>query len=167
MSIKKAYVGIIELLEANKDKKVSSVLKEAVAMASAKTGGGASAASTVLRDAKNTVVAIFCYYHKQWEPVTGDNAVEYGKKATSATGLNNMCKEGTAAWGKQNRDAKTANAKLLSEVAAGNVKPEGIKAAQETIEKARKVVAARADKVGYNNITAAAKAMGVEAPAVS
>jgi predicted RNA-binding protein with PUA domain len=78
-----------------------------------------------------------------------------------------MCKEGTAAWGKQNRDAKTANAKLLSEVAAGNVKPEGIEAAQETIEKARKVVAARADKVGYNNITAAAKAMGVEAPAVS
>ncbi len=148
MSTKKAFVPLIELLEANKDKKVSEILDQAKALTDAKTGGGGRSADNVLRNDKGEVTHIFCYYHKMWESVTD---VEFGKKASSPTGLSNMCKEGTASWTKQQRDAKTARDKLLKDVAAGEVKPSEIGTRTEEIEKARQEIIPRKDKKGTKN----------------
>ena len=145
MAIKKAFAPIMELLEANKDKKVSSILADITKLAEAKTGGGGRTADNVLRDDKGNVTHIFCYYHKKWEDVS---VCEFGKKASSPTGLSNMCKEGTASWTKQQRDAKAAREQLLNDVASGEVKPADIKARNDEIEKVRTKIIPREDKHG-------------------
>ena len=75
MSIKKSYVEIVNFLEDNKEKKVSSILDEILSMVESK-----KSPSTVLMDAEGNVIAIFCYYHKQWELFS---EVEYGSKANT------------------------------------------------------------------------------------
>jgi hypothetical protein len=48
-----------------------------------------------------------------------------------------MCKEAVSDWTKRQRDAKSANAELLTQVAAGEVAPHDIAARQAEIEAAR------------------------------
>lgn len=140
MSVKKAYTEIVALLEANKDKKVSSVLEQVIELASAK--GNRAAGNTFMKDVKGNTVAIFDYYFKRWMPLVGDKAVEFGTKANTATGFNSMCKEGVSNWTKQQRVAKQAGADLLKRVAAGEVKPADIPAEQEKIEAERQAIVA-------------------------
>ena len=135
----------MELLEANKNKQVSAVLEDVLKLTEAKVGGGGRAASTVIRDKDDNVTHIFCYYHKKWEDVT---KAEYGKKASSNTGFNNMCKEGVAAWTKQQRDAKSAKDELLQKVGEGEVKPADIQARMDRIEKNRAKIIPREDGHG-------------------
>lgn len=132
MTIKKAYVELVELLEANKGKKVSTILDDIIELCSSKTQG-----STVIRDAEGNVIAIFCYYHKQWELLS---STPYGAKASSATGFNTMCKVGTSKWTKQQRLAKQANANILTDVAKGTIEPSDIVTLQADIEHNRKVI---------------------------
>ena len=144
--IKKAYAEIIEFLTENADKKVSTILDDVIGMASAKAGGGASGgATTVRRDEDGNVVAVFCYYHKQWEDIS---VAEYGAKASSATGLNNMCKEGVSQYTKQQRAAKKANEELLQRVADGEVKVGEIATEQAALDEARYAIVAREDGHG-------------------
>lgn len=126
MSIKKSYVEIVEFLQANEGKKVSSIMAEVLAMAESKKQG-----STFIEDADGNVLAIYCYYHKQWEILA---EVEYGSKANSTTGYNTMCKVGTSMWTKKQRDAKKAKSELLDNVANGNISPADIKGHQDDIE---------------------------------
>jgi len=150
-NVKKAFQPLIEFLEQNKDKKVSSILAEATELCAAKVGGGGRAASTVIRDDAGNVTHIFCYYHKMWEPVgEGEGMVEYGKKASSPTGYSNMCKEGTAAWTKQQRDSKSEKDALLAKVATGEIEPSAIKAEMDKIEKRRAKIHPRADGIGIS-----------------
>lgn len=119
IAIKKDFVALVELLKANSNKKVSSILElDAFIDIVAKQSGGGSVGSTVKKDEHGNVVAIFCYYHKQWEDVA---VVPYGKKANSTSGLNTMCKQGVSNWTKQQRQAKIAKAELLDKVASGEV----------------------------------------------
>jgi len=145
MSTKKAFLPIVELLEANKNKMVSAVLDQVMEITAAKAGGGGRSSSNVHKNDKGEVTHIFCYYHKKWEAV---ETAEYGKKASSPTGYNNMCKEGVAAWTKQQRDAKKAKDDLLSQVGTGDVKPGDIQTRMDEIEKARGKVIPREDKHG-------------------
>ncbi len=145
MAIKKAYQEIVAYLEDNKDSKVKTVLPGVIELASAKTGGGGGGGSTIRRNDAGEVTHIFCYYHKMWEDVS---VVEFGKKATSPTGLNNMCKEGTSAWTRQQRVAKKANESLLNDVASGEVAPSDIAAKQADINEARGLIVPREDGVG-------------------
>jgi len=115
MTIKKAYIDIIALLEANKSKKVSTILEEVTQLASSKV-----ATKTFRTNEAGEVTEIFCYYHKEWELVSEH---EYGAKASSATGLNSMCKVGVNAWTKQQRVAKQEKEELLMRVASGEVEP--------------------------------------------
>lgn len=138
MAIKKQYKDIVAILEANKDKKVSSVLEQILAIASAST---TRAESTYLKDVNNQVVAIFDYYFKRWMPLVGNLAVDFGKKENTQTGLNTMCKVGVSLWTKQQSQAKKDGQALLSRVANGEVKPEDITVEQAKIEDARKVIA--------------------------
>ena len=150
-TIKKAFQPIINILETNTDKKVSAVLEEVIALAAAKTGGGGRSASTILRDAKGAVTHVFCYYHKMWEDV---NVAEYGAKASSATGLSNMCKEGTSAWSKQQAAAKKAKEEMLAAVGTGELAPDAITKQLEKVEQARNKIVPREDKHGSKDAPA-------------
>ena len=57
MTIKKAYIDIIALLEANKSKKVSTILEEVTQLASSKV-----ATKTFRTNEAGEVTEIFCYY---------------------------------------------------------------------------------------------------------
>ena len=129
---KKVFVELVALLEANKGKKVSTILPEVMELVSAKVQ-----TKTFRLDDAGNVTEIYCYYHKQWEDVA---EVPYGKKASTASGLNTMCKEGTSNWTKQQRLAKLAKAKLLDLVASGEVEPGELPERLEEIEEARKVI---------------------------
>ena len=129
MSIKKSFVELVELLEANKDRKVSSILDEVYLMAESK-----KQSSTSIVDKEGNVIAIFCYYHKQWELIS---ETEYGKKVNSKTGYNTMCKVGVSKWTKAQRDAKNAKAQLLEDVSNGIVEPSDILKLQDDIEAKR------------------------------
>ena len=149
MSIKKAFIPLVELLEANKTKLVSAVIEQVIELTSAKAGGGGRASNTVHKNDKDEVTHIFCYYHKKWEAIKD---VEYGKKASSPTGYSNMCKEGTAAWTKQQRDAKNGKDTLLADVAAGTVAATDIKSKMDKLEKARGKVTPREDGHGTDEV---------------
>jgi len=113
MTIKKQFVEIYELLEANKSKKVSTVLPELIELMTAKQNS-----KNFILDDDGNVTHVYCYYHKQWEDVT---VAEYGAKKSTATGLNTMCKEGVSQWTKAQKAKKDAKAKLLEDVAKGLV----------------------------------------------
>ena len=135
-AIKKQYVELIELLEASKNKKVSTILEEVKALCEAKKGG--SDGKTFEKDADGNVTKVYCWYHKQWEDVA---EVEYGNKKGTATGLNTMCKQGVSSWTKQQRIAKQARDEVLTRVASGeelNVQDE-----LDAIEVTRQVIIER------------------------
>ncbi|MGI9571561.1 MAG: hypothetical protein ACR2PH_17890 [Desulfobulbia bacterium] len=136
MSIKKAFVDIVEFLQANEDKKVKTILADVVAMASAKAGGGGRA-TTFHKNADGVVVAIKCFYHGLW---VSPEMVEFGAKASSPTGLSTMCKVGTSRWTKQQRDAKKAKEELLNSVASGEVEASELTDRLAEIEETRQAV---------------------------
>lgn len=141
MTIKKSYIEVVEFLKANENKKVSSILAEVLLMAESK-----KASSTYLMNEKDEVIAIFCYYHKQWEFV---NDVAYGSKANTATGLNTMCKVGTSMWTKKQRDAKRAKDALLDKIGTGEILPEELKQHQDDIESNRLSMDTTDMPIGY------------------
>lgn len=148
--IKKAYGAIVALLEANLALTVEQILPEVIALASAKSaGGGGGKGSTFHRDEDGVVVAIFCYYHKAW---MDPRVVEFGAKATSATGLNNMCKEGVSKWTKQNSAAKKAESELLGKVQTGEIAVTDIAAEQAKIAEAAGTVTPREDGYGFETL---------------
>lgn len=129
MTIKKAYVEIVELLEANSNKKVSTILPQLMELMTAKVSS-----KTFMKDEDGNVTHVFCYYHKEWEAVAD---VPYGAKANTATGLNTMCKAGVSAWSKQQRVAKKAKEELLAKVASGALAAEDLQDELAAIEAAR------------------------------
>lgn len=140
--VKKAFQPIVDLIEnaiANDSKvKASSLLADIIALAAAKVSTGVG--STILKSTDGTVVAVRCYYFKRWMPLVGDKAVEFGKKANTATGLNTMCKEGSSHWTKQQRDAEAANKALMTKVISKEITPDDIPALQAQIEETRKLI---------------------------
>lgn len=143
MSIKKPYVELVEFLESNKEKKVSSLLDTIREMCESK-----KSASTVMKDSNGNIIAIFCYYHKQWELLS---EVEYGSKANTQSGFNTMCKVGVSKWTKAQRDAKNAKEDLLAKVASGEVEPQDIAKLQEDIEEARVTIDTTDMPQGYES----------------
>jgi len=113
INTKKAYVELVEFLEANKNKKVATILDEVKAMTRQK-----ASQKTFLTNKAGEVIAIYCYYHKQWEMLSD---VEYGKKASSSTGFNTMCKIGVSKWTKQNRAVKQVGSIVLSMLESGKI----------------------------------------------
>jgi len=143
MTIKKPYVSLVEFLEANKNKNVSSILEEVKLMCESK-----KTTSTTLYNEDGKLLAVFCYYHKQWELVKD---TPYGSKANTQSGLNTMCKVGVSKWTKAQRDAKKANEELLTKVGCGDILPEDIKKHQEDIEEARLLIDTTDMPIGFAN----------------
>ena len=139
MTIKKAYVGIVEFLELNSNKKVSTILEELKTMCEATNSGGSEIGKTFLKDAEGTTIAIYCYYFKQWFPLSH---VEVGVKNGTASGFNTMCKEGVSLWTKQQRIAKQSGEQLLNDIGSGLVTIDQMPTIRAKIEEDRQVVVA-------------------------
>jgi len=152
-TIKKAYQAILLALttamEADENATIASVINEVTDLAAAKTGSGGGKATAFHRDEDGEVVAIKCYYHKLW---MDPRVVEFGKKATSPTGMNNMCKDGVSKWTKQQRDIKQQEAELLGRVTSGDLAVEDIESEQERIQADAKVIVAREDEYGFETL---------------
>jgi len=142
-TVKKQYEEIYSLLEASKNKKVSTVLPQLIELMSRKNNSSGQA-NTFLK-VNDEVVAIYCYYHKKWELLS---ECEYGSKKNTATGYNTMCKEGVSKWTKQQRVKKLANEELLTRVASGEVLPEDIAVEQGLIAEQAKEIVPREDGHG-------------------
>jgi len=108
MTIKKQYQEIISFLESNKNKKVASILSELKDMTKSKVR-----TKTFIKDRDGNIIAIFCYFHKQFELVS---KVPYGTKKTSTTGLNTMCKVGVKAWTLQQKLIKQVDGIILEKL---------------------------------------------------
>lgn len=145
-NIKKDFVAIVAFLEANQSKKVSSILPELLELCTKKASGGSDIGKTFIKNDKDEVVAVYCYYHKQWEVVA---EVPYGAKAGTSTGLNTMCKEGVSNWTKQQRKAKQAESELLSKLASGELEVSQLAEAKADIEAGKAEVVAREDGHGF------------------
>ena len=132
INTKKAFIPLVYFLEKNSTKKVSTILAEIYKMTEAKTQQ-----KTSFSDESGTVIAVFCYYHKQWELV---NDVPFGQKASSTTGLNSMCKVGTSRWTKQNARVKKVGNEILALLEAGKLEANQISDKKEELEaKAREI----------------------------
>lgn len=141
MSIKKSYIEIVEFLEANQGKKVSSIMAEVLSMAESK-----KQSTTFLLDKSGNVVAIYCYYHKQWE-ILAD--VVYGSKVNSSTGYNTMCKIGVSKWTKKQVTAKSDKSDLLDGISVGDIDPTNIKSLMADIETTRLTMDITNMPIGY------------------
>lgn len=134
ITIKKQFTSIHSLLLENKGKKLTKDLVsqfEQLMMSKVMS-------STFKKDEKGAVTHVYCYYHKEWEDVT---VVEYGKKSSTSTGLNSMCKAGTSRWTKQQRVMKQAKAELLEQVSNGEVEASDLLTLIEEIElKSKEIV---------------------------
>lgn len=139
-NVKKAYIDIVELLEANSNKKVSTILPQILEMVTSKSTSGVG--KTFKTDDEGNVTHIFCYYHKQWEAI---DVAEYGKKKHSASGFNTMCKEGVSHWTKANRMATIAKESVLAQVASGELSGEDVAHELALIEEAKGEITPRAD----------------------
>lgn len=135
MTIKKIYVDIVELLQANENELVGDVLSQVLELAQSKQMSKAFKC-----DENGNVIAIYCYYHKMWEDVS---LVEYGNKASSQSGLNTMCKVGVNNWTKQQRLYKEAKANMLMDVAKLVLAPDDINDQLIVLEQQRKMITPR------------------------
>ncbi len=148
-TIKKAFVEIVETLQANTNELVGDILPQIIALASAKTGGGGGKATTFHKNDDGVIVGVRCYYHGLW---MSPEVVDFGKKASSATGFNSMCKDGVSKWTKQERAAKTAKEELLQNVASGDVEASDLAQVMADIEEAREARVAREDGYGFSTL---------------
>jgi len=148
MAIKKLFSGIVDLLEANKDKKVSSILDQVIALASAKTGGGGGATSFHANEA-GVVVAIRCAYHKLF---MDPRVVDFGAKVSAASGYSSMSKDGQSKWNSQYKLAKEAEAGLLTRLTSGEIGVEDIATEQESIAAERAIIVPLEDGYGFETL---------------
>ena len=136
MTIKKNFVEIIELLESNKNKPVSSILEQITELCTSK-----KKSETVRRDDSGKVTEIFCWYHKVWEPVDW-----YGLKSSSNSGFNTMCKQGVNSWTRQQTEYKKKVSSILDLVETGKIQIDQIDSLKEKYKKEKDVIKPRVDK---------------------
>ena len=132
-TIKKQFTIIHDLLLANKNKKLTPKLIESLEeLMMSKV-----MAKTSEVDEDGNVTKVFCYYHKVWEDV---KEVEYGKKSSTSTGLNTMCKVGVSRWTKQQRLMKQSKTQLLDDVASGKIEANELPSLINDIEEIAKII---------------------------
>ena len=135
--VKKVFVELFNLLNDNKNKKVSTILAEATVLMSKQTN---AVAETTRYDEDGNLTHVFCYYHKEWEDI---KECEYGLKKNTKSGLNTMCKLGVSSWTKQQRAKKKAESELLTKLSAGEITVEDLPTLQAEILEASKLIVPR------------------------
>lgn len=155
-TIKKAYLAIASLLAANPDALCSEIYPQFEALASAKTSGGGGGVTSFHKDDEGNVLVARCAYHDKYFH-TAD--VKFGKKASSASGLNTMCKDGTSKWTKQLATFKKAKEQLLDDVGSGEIEASDIVSLTEEYQTARDVIVPIEDIAGYDTLEEAIEAL--------
>ena len=150
-NIKKAYLAIASLLAANLDSQVADIHDQAVELMSAKAGGGGAASSSFHKDEDGNIVALRCSYHQKW---FRPEEVEFGKKASSASGYNTMCKDGMSKWTKQLSQFKKGKEALLEDVSNGEVEPSDIKDITAELEETRLAIIPIEDVEAFDTLEA-------------
>ena len=146
-NIKKAFVPLMSLLAANMNEKVKKVYPEIEALVTAAAGGGGQPAYH--KNEAGELVALHCSYHKKWfKP----SEVEFGAKASSASGFNTMCKDGMSKWTKQLAAFKKAKEALLTDVGEGKVQPSEIAGITAELEQVREAIVPIEGVVGYDTL---------------
>ena len=135
--VKKVFVELFNLLNDNKNKKVSTILAEATVLMSKQTN---AVAETTRYDEDGNLTHVYCYYHKEWEDI---KECEYGLKKNTKSGLNTMCKLGVSSWTKQQRAKKKAESELLTKLSAGEITVEDLPTLQAEILEASKLIVPR------------------------
>jgi hypothetical protein len=147
--IKKAYVGIVEFLKANDQKKVSTVLPHVITMCTARR---TASANTFIKDTTGKVVAVLDSFYKKWMPLVGEQAVEFGVKAGTTTGLSDKCKDGNNEWTRLNRIRKNSIASMLDDLKSGDLEPAGISDREVEIQKTfEDAIAASVTEKGFDD----------------
>jgi hypothetical protein len=136
-NVKKPFADLVKFLEENKDKKISAVLPQVLEMVESK-----KIESTVRKDVNGKITHIFCYYHKEWEPIE-----YFGNKSSSHTGYNTMCKIGVNEWTRRETKFKKDRDALLSQIVSGELKPEQLQSKLEELEKAKLVIKTREESL--------------------
>ena len=133
-TIKTQFVTLHNLIKENEGKKLTpKLISKLEELMTSKV-----MAKTFKKDDEGNVTHVFCYYHKEWEAVA---EVPYGNKASTAHGLNTMCKQGVSHWTKQQRIMKAEKSKLLDEVADGSREASDVpQALLEIDERAKTIV---------------------------
>jgi len=148
-TIKKAFQPIMSLLAASMGATIDQDLyDQAVQLTCAKTGNGGSQATSFHKDDEGNVEAIRCSYFQEWFRT---DEVEFGLKASAASGHNPMCKAAVSAWTKQQAEFKKAKEGLLTQVTEGDLDPADIPAAIEALEEARTATAPH-EFTGYESL---------------
>ena len=106
MNTKKSFQEVVAFLQQNSDKKVGDIIEDVLLMTISKKIAETS------RTNEKGQLEVYCWYHKEWENTT---LIEYGKKASTETGLNTFCKVGVNQWTKQQSDSKKEKAQLLED----------------------------------------------------
>jgi len=147
-NVKKMYEELNQMLEDNKSKKVSTILPMLQElMAKKKNLSGQD--KTFAKDDEGNTICVFCYYHKRWELV---DVCAYGAKASSASGLNTMCKEGVSKWTKQQRVRSQEESNILVQLSQELLQVSDIGQAKKDIASRAKVIVARDDEHGFDTL---------------
>jgi undecaprenyl pyrophosphate synthase len=147
-NVKKMYEEINQLLVDNKNKKVSTILDQLQELMTKKKNLSGQD-KTFFKNDEGHTICVFCYYHKRWELV---DVCAYGAKASSASGLNTMCKEGVSKWTKQQRVRKQDEANILNKITSGELEVSDIGQAKEDILNDSKVIVPREDEHGFDTL---------------
>jgi hypothetical protein len=139
---KKAFVELVSLLEKHSGKKITKELLEQIHEMTKQK----ASSKTFLLDTENKVVAIFCYYHKQWEIL---DETPYGAKASSTTGYNTMCKKGVSLWTKQNNAVKQVGEAVLNMLESGEIEANEIADTKEKLIAEAKMISNVDMPMGY------------------
>lgn len=147
MAIKKVFQEIINLLEANKDKRVSAVLSDVMALASVKQTRE-RASETYITDTEGKVVAIRDFYFKRWMPIVGKKAVAFSEKKGSKTGLSGISVLGQSKFSAAKSRAIKEEKELMNKLIAGEITVEAAKTEREAIQTRRETPVAVLDDAG-------------------
>lgn len=146
-TVKKQFKPLYDLLNTNRDKTVEEVLPSILELVAKAQGSRDS--SVFHRNADGEVVAIKCYYHKLW---MDPRIVDWGLKANTNTGYNNMCKDGVSKWTRRNNQLKALDASILDKVSSGEIEINKIEEVRTKLQAELNVIEPREDGYGFETL---------------
>lgn len=164
----KVINSVVELL---KNENVDESIIEKV-NALATTAMRSSTADISAYDADGNLVAIYCSYHKMWEPVTAvfttedengneiEEEVDLFGKAKTSNGYTRICKEGSKTMNTKARELRKAKDDITSNWLKGEIDEDEAKQALLELDEQDTSHEPRADGLGYATKEEAINALG-------
>jgi len=135
---KVAFHDILGFLMDHPEHKVKNILEGA--MEFAKMKARVRHAISYIKDSEGAVVAIKCLYFDRWMPLVGEEAVEFGVKNSTATGLNSYSAAGLKQWNGQQAESRKSSVELLKRLKSKEITVDDLDDEETKIEAARVAV---------------------------